>query len=142
MRTFWLVTLLLMAAACGQTPSNSTSASASSDGPDRPADAQAAPSPAVPIGHTLNPRKVRWSSATPTEDGRSLDVVWWSGVEPCYALDRVEVDEQADKVIVTIYEGQDSRSPDAVCIEIAIQKTTRVELRAPLGDRQVVDGAE
>ncbi len=139
MRTLWLVTLLCMAAACGQTPSTSTSASPG--GPDRPVDTQAAPSPAVPVGHTLDPRKVPWSSATPGEGGRSLDVVWWSGVEPCHVLDRVEVDERTDKVIVTLYEGQDRRSPDAVCIEIAIQKTTKVELRSPLGDRQVVDGA-
>jgi hypothetical protein len=28
-----------------------------------------------------------------------------------------------------------------VCIDIAIQKQTRVRLPAPLGDRKVVDGA-
>ncbi|WP_433499266.1 hypothetical protein ACQP1K_02590 [Sphaerimonospora sp. CA-214678] len=133
------MTLLFMAAACGQTPS--TSASASPDGPDRPVETQAGPSPAVPVGDTLDPRKVQWSSATPAEGGRSLDLVWWSGVEPCNVLDRVEVDERTDKVIVTLYEGRDRRSPDAVCIEIAIQKTTRVELRSPLDGRQVVDGA-
>ncbi|GIH69173.1 hypothetical protein [Sphaerimonospora thailandensis] len=149
MRTFWLVALLFMAAACGDPSSTSASGSGSgSSGPDEPVGVPAStaapsgsPSPVTPVGHTLNTHKVPWVSATPSGDGRSLDVVWWSGVEPCNVLDRVEVDEQADKVIVTLYEGQDPRSPDAVCILIAIQKTTKVELRAPLADRKIVDGA-
>lgn len=143
MRTIWLVALLFLVAACGEPPGASSSAT-----PDQPVGESAspvtpsgAPSPVTPVGQTLDPSKVPWTSATPTEDGRSLDVVWWSGVEPCYVLDRVEVDEQADQVTVTLYEGKDARSPDAVCIEIAIQKTTRVQLRAPLGDRKVIDGA-
>ncbi|MEN3535025.1 hypothetical protein AAH991_07935 [Microbispora sp. ZYX-F-249] len=101
-----------------------------------------APSPVTPAGPTLNPRKVPWESATPTGDGRSLDVVWWSGVEPCNVLDRVEVTETAREVTVTLYEGQDRRSPDAMCIAIAVLKSTKVQLKAPLDGRKVVDGAK
>ena len=143
MRTIWLVALLFLVAACGEPPNTASPAP-----PDQPVSEPAgsvvpsgAPSPVAPVGNSLDPNKVPWTSATPADGGRSLDVVWWSGVEPCYVLDRVEVDEQADQVTVTLYEGKDARSPDAVCIEIAIQKTTRVQLRAPLGDRKVIDGA-
>ncbi|WP_182898110.1 hypothetical protein [Microbispora sp. H10830] len=156
MRKLWLVALLFLAVACGGTSSTSASpeqpegspsgagADHSSPAPASPAGTapSGAPSPVTPAGPTLNPRKVPWESATPTEDGRSLDVVWWSGVEPCNVLDRVEVTETAREVTVTLYEGQDRRSPDAVCIAIAIMKTTKVQLKAPLDGRKVVDGAK
>ncbi|GII30736.1 hypothetical protein [Planotetraspora mira] len=143
MGKLWLAALLFLAVACGETPSTSASAS-----PEQPvgvpvSSGGAAPSPSAvtPVGNTINPRKVPWISATPTDDGKALDVVWWSGVEPCNMLDRVEVAETADTVAVTLWEGHDRRQPDAVCIDIAIQKQTRVRLPAPLGDRKVVDGA-
>ncbi|MFI7038141.1 hypothetical protein ACIBI0_15760 [Microbispora rosea] len=158
MRKLWLVALLFLAVACGGTSSTSASpeqpeASPSGAGADHGSSAPASPvgpsgvpsgtpSPVTPAGPTLNPHKVPWESATPTDDGRSLDVVWWSGVEPCNVLDRVEVTETAREVTVTLYEGQDRRSPDAVCIEIAIMKSTKVHLKAPLDGRKVVDGAK
>ncbi|WP_204050370.1 hypothetical protein [Microbispora siamensis] len=161
MRKLWLVALLFLAVACGGTSSTSASpeqpegspsgagadhgspASPAGTAPAGPSGAPSgAPSPVTPAGPTLNPRKVPWESATPAADGRSLDVVWWSGVEPCTVLDRVEVTETARQVTVTLYEGQDRRSPDAVCIAIAILKTTKVHLKAPLDGRKVVDGAK
>ena len=153
MRKLWLVALLFLAVACGGTSSTSASpeqpdGSASGAGADHGTPASpsgapsGAPSPVTPAGPTLNPRKVPWESATPAGDGRSLDIVWWSGVEPCYVLDRVEVTETAREVTVTLYEGQDRRQPDAACIEIAIEKTTTVRLKSPLDDRKVVDGAK
>ncbi|GLW98360.1 hypothetical protein Misp02_24470 [Microtetraspora sp. NBRC 16547] len=93
------------------------------------------------MGGTRDPRKIAWTSATPSTDGRSLAIVWWSGVAPCTVLDRVEVEEGAKQVTVTLYEGGDPRFPDAVCIAIAMQKTTTVRLSAPLDGREVVDGA-
>ncbi|MEU6424692.1 hypothetical protein ABZ860_02255 [Microbispora sp. NPDC046973] len=156
MRKLWLVALLFLAVACGGTSSTSASpeqpegspsgADHGSPAPASPAGPSGAPSgapsPVTPAGPTLNPRKVQWESATPAGDGRSLDVTWWSGVEPCNVLDRVEVTETAREVTVTLYEGQDRRSPDAVCIAIAILKTTKVHLKAPLDGRKVVDGAK
>ncbi len=94
------------------------------------------------MGNTLNPRKIPWTSATPSADGTSLTLVWWSGVAPCTVLDRVEVEEAAKRVTVTIYEGRDPHFPDTACIEIAVEKTTTVRLSAPLDGREVVDGAK
>ncbi|MEU8277333.1 hypothetical protein ACFYOK_29955 [Microbispora bryophytorum] len=166
MRKLWLVALFFLVVACGGTSSTSASpeqpegspSGAGADHPSRPpvqppgtaTGAPAAPSgapsgtpsPVTPAGPTLNPHTVPWESATPADDGRSLDVVWWSGVEPCNVLDHVEVTETAREVTVTLYEGQDRRSPDAVCIAIAVLKTTKVHLKAPLGGRKVVDGAK
>ncbi|MEU8197479.1 hypothetical protein AB0C10_27195 [Microbispora amethystogenes] len=158
MRKLWLMVLLflavLLAAACGGGSSTSahpeqpegspagaeTSPQSAPPGPGMVVPA-GSPSPVTPVGPTLNTRAVPWESATPADGGRSLDVVWWSGVEPCQVLDHVDVKETAREVTVTVYEGQDRRSPDAVCIAIAIQKTTQVRLESPLGDRKVVDGA-
>ncbi|MEZ0071606.1 hypothetical protein ABH927_000938 [Planotetraspora sp. GP83] len=138
MRKLWLVAVVFMAVSCGETPApqpdGAVGVPASSGAPS------AEPSPATPVGNTLKAHKVPWISATPTDS--SLNVVWWSGVEPCYVLDRVEVTETKDAVTVTLWEGHDRRKPDAVCIEIAIQKQTTVKLSAPLGTRKVIDGAK
>ncbi|MEV8636076.1 hypothetical protein AB0395_30920 [Streptosporangium sp. NPDC051023] len=100
------------------------------------------PKPVRPEGHTENPHKVTWLSAEPSKDRRSLRIVWWSGVEPCYVLDRVTVKQTAKRVTVTLWEGQSSKAQNVACIDIAIKKSTIVKLKAPLGHRKVVDGAK
>jgi hypothetical protein len=149
MGKLWLVALLFMAAACGETPSGSSaqpqqpvSGPPSSGGPASPGQPGATPSAVTPVGDTLEPHKVQWLSAEPTGDGTALVITWWSGVEPCTVLDRVDVAESADQVTVTLWEGRDRRHPDAMCIAIAVKKQTTVKLSAPLGHRKVVDGAK
>ncbi|WP_433418912.1 hypothetical protein ACQP1V_04160 [Microtetraspora malaysiensis] len=117
----------------------STSVASASIGPASGTPSADAPAPVKPKGGTVDPRKVRWTSAKPIRNGRYLRVTWWSGVEPCTVLDRVRVKETRKKVTVTLYEG---RGKDAqMCVMIAVRKSTIVKLRAPLGDRKVVDGA-
>ncbi|MEV5412443.1 hypothetical protein AB0K60_26865 [Thermopolyspora sp. NPDC052614] len=145
-----LLTALAIApvAACG---GGSSPTSSATTGPERPTDVVATtpasgtptpgPSPATPKGGTLKPHKIPWTSAEPSADGRTIRVVWSSGVEPCYTLDRVEVSERAKSVTITLYEGPLRASPDVACIEIAIEKVTEVRLSKPLGDRKIIDGA-
>ena len=72
------------------------------------------------------------------DGGRALDLFFWSGVEECYGVDRIEVEYRNKTVSVTIFEG---RRPEAeTCIELAVRKVVRVELDEPLGNRTVVDG--
>ncbi|MGW4472831.1 hypothetical protein ACWENQ_24480 [Nonomuraea sp. NPDC004354] len=92
-----------------------------------------------PVGDTVNTRKVRFESAKAKD--RLVKLVWWSGVEPCAVLDRVAVKETAKQVTVTLYEGTAAKAQNVSCIEIAIQKTTTVKLKAPIGKRKIVDGA-
>ncbi|ADG86980.1 hypothetical protein [Thermobispora bispora] len=148
-----MIPLLSLAAACGQgSPDPSARSSAASPAPPDSVvvhtlsplaspPPEPSPSPVTPAGNTVAPRKVPWTEVTASPDGRTLTVVWWSGVEPCHVLDRVEVAESRDKVTITLYEGADRRSPDAACIMLAVRKSTEVRLRAPLGGRQVADGA-
>ncbi|MFJ2028363.1 hypothetical protein [Streptosporangium sp. NPDC087985] len=107
----------------------------------RPGPTGGTPKPTRPEGHTDNPRKVAWLTAKPSKDGRSLRVTWWSGVEPCHVLDRVTVRETSKRVTVTLWEGPSSKVKNALCIDIAIQKVTTVKLKAPLGERKMIDGA-
>jgi hypothetical protein len=79
--------------------------------------------------------------AVVNDDGASLTIFFWSGVEPCYVLDHVEVDEGPDAITVTLFEGHDASDGDIACIEIALLKKVVVELDAPVGDRRIVDGA-
>ncbi|GAA0852203.1 hypothetical protein ACFQVD_28990 [Streptosporangium amethystogenes subsp. fukuiense] len=147
---------LLLALGCGTEPSATapsqpvSRSTALPGGPSEPASHTVAPRdeptgggprPTRPEGHTENPRKVRWLKATPSKDGRSLRITWWSGVEPCNVLDRVTVRETAKRVTVTLWEGPSSKAQNVACIEIAIQKVTTVKLKKPLGARKVVDGA-
>ncbi|MEU7002846.1 hypothetical protein [Nonomuraea sp. NPDC046570] len=100
------------------------------------------PEPVKPTGDAVNPHKVRWTSAKPVSKGRKVKLVWWSGVAPCSVLDRVKVKETTKRVTITLYEGTAPKAVNASCIMIAIEKTTTVKLRKPLGNRKLVDGAK
>ncbi|MET8142043.1 hypothetical protein ABZU32_17180 [Sphaerisporangium sp. NPDC005288] len=152
MRTTLAAAGLFLAAACGGAPAPTTGASGSPDDAvsapagtaqvTTPAAPAAGPSPTRPKGPTVHPRKVRWEKVRPSRDGRRLTVIWWSGVEPCSVLDRVGVRETAKSVTITLYEGQARGAENTACIEIAVQKSTTVKLKKPLGHREIVDGAK
>jgi hypothetical protein len=82
-----------------------------------------------------------FDKAVVADDGRTLTILFWSGVEPCYVLDRVDVDYDADAITVTLFEGHDASAGDVACIEIALIKKIVVQLDEPVGDRRIVDGA-
>ena len=42
------------------------------------------------------------------KDGKTLTIFFWSGVEPCYVLDHVDVDEGRDAITVTLFQGHDA----------------------------------
>ncbi|WP_250575267.1 hypothetical protein [Nonomuraea sediminis] len=132
----------MVAAGCAGAPAATTSTAQS---PQTPAAVSPvttsptkAPEPVKPVGHTINPHKVQWQKAV--AKGRDVKLTWWSGVAPCTVLDHVKVTETARRVTLTIYEG--AKSKDVSCIMIAIQKTTIVKLKSPLGHRKLVDGAK
>ncbi|MEV0145123.1 MULTISPECIES: hypothetical protein [unclassified Nonomuraea] len=100
------------------------------------------PRPVKPTGDAVNVRKVPWLKAQALSKGRKVRLVWSSGVEPCTVLDRVKVKETAKTVTVTLYEGASPKAKNVACILIAIEKTTTVKLKAPLGKRKIVDGAK
>lgn len=98
------------------------------------------PSPVHPKPGQENVHPIGWDKSRVAKDGESVDIIFWSGVEPCYVLDRVEVDYGADKVVITLFQGSTPMEEEVACIDIALQKVTTVELEEPLGDRKVVDG--
>lgn len=155
--------VLVLTAACGA-PSGSSDPGA---GIDTPAESPDAPvgcydpgappedpgglSPCPDLAPTEGPQRLEprgdlvdvaphpWERAEAGDDGRSLDIVFWGGVEDCYGVDRVEVDEGRRRVVVTLYTG---RVPSAeVCIELAVEQYVEVRLEDPVGDRRIVDGA-
>jgi hypothetical protein len=96
----------------------------------------------VPRSGMADVRPRPWEWATPREgDERVVDITFWSGVEPCAVLERVDVDERDDAVVVTLFEGRDPGSARVPCPDLAVQKQVSVELSEPLGARQVLDGA-
>ena len=75
------------------------------------------------------------------DDGRTLTIIFYSGVEPCYVLDRVDVDADSGAITITLYQGHDASAGDVACIDIALLKKVVVQLDEPVGDRRIVDGA-
>jgi hypothetical protein len=74
-------------------------------------------------------------------DGDKLEVRFYSGVEDCYGLERVDLDETDTEVTVAVFTGSRPEARDVACIEIAELVSTVVTLDAPLGDRAVVDAS-
>lgn len=73
-------------------------------------------------------------------DGSSITVYFWSGVEPCYVLDHLDVDAGPSAITITLFEGHDTSAGDVACIDIALLKKVVVQLDEPVGDRSIVDG--
>ena len=86
------------------------------------------PTLVVPRPGQLNPHPMSPEKLEASVDGRHVlvKVIWTSGVEPCNVLDSVQVDREGRTFAITVLEG--SGDPNAVCIEIAQQKATIVDL--------------
>lgn len=150
------VLLLVALAACGNSPDDVVSSplpgggSSGNTGSDAPV--TMTPGPGGDMG-TGRPQRVRpqpgmadvrpvgWEKARQTPDGRKLRITYWSGVEPCNVLDRVEVTYEPKEITVTLFEGHDPNAEDVACIEIALKKVVMVALEQPVDGRRIVDGA-
>ena len=148
--------LLVMLSACGTSTEDGVSStvpgggSSGNTGSDAPV--TMTPEPGGDIGggrpQRVRPRPgmadvrpVGWEKARQTPDGRKLRITYWSGVEPCNVLDRVDVAYGPEEIVVTLYEGHDPDAEDVACIEIAVKKVVVVGLEQPVDGRRIVDGA-
>lgn len=93
-----------------------------------------------PVPGATDLRKQTFQSA-PAAGAQSLAVRFWSGVEPCYVLGRVDVTETAERVTVTLWTGSGPGSAGLACVQMAAYYQVVVQLQAPLGTRTVIDGA-
>jgi hypothetical protein len=118
-------------------PDDPVTGTAVSGTPGPPTDTVVTPTPGM-----ANVGPIRFTSASVGADDRTVTVDFISGVEPCSVLDHVDVDEQPDRVVITLFEGSDPASGDVACPEIAMYKSVVVELSAPLDGRKIVDGAK
>ena len=105
-----------------------------------PAPGGGQPKRVQPVAGATDLRKQPFQSAAPA-GAQSLAVRFWSGVEPCYVLGRVDVGESADKVTITLWTGSGPGTAGTACIQMAGYYEVVVQLQAPLGGRTVVDGA-
>ena len=132
------LTIGLILSACAATGGSSPSAPPSDQPPDAPVssppdDGVVPPDPGgarlvIPKPGQLDVHPVTAEAITATVDGRhvTLDITWWSGVEPCSILDTVVVETGPQSFAVTLREG---RGPEEIaCIAIAEQHRTVVDL--------------
>jgi hypothetical protein len=111
---------------------------------------------AAPPGPTLSPEPeapLRVVSTEPAEGvaavtwrearrvgPETLDVLYVGGKPECDLLVNVRIAESSENVTLTLFTGR--RAGDrAACAPVGQTVRTRVTLRAPLGDRPVLDGA-
>jgi hypothetical protein len=111
------------------------------DEPPAPADPYDGAQPVQPTPGMSGVRPHPFDTVVVGDDDRTLTVFFWSGVEPCYVLDHVDVAYGANTISVTLFEGHDELAGDVACIEIALLKKVVVQLDEPVGDRRIVDGA-
>ncbi len=138
---------VVLLGACGDDDTNASS----SDGPNSPVTAPPVEPPAgdvnpdaperrtlAPVGGLDNPIPSAIESYAEL-GGSTIELRFYAGVETCYGLDEIVVDETEADVTVTLLVGS---LPGAdVCIEIAEAVKTRVDLSAPLGGRTLLDGS-
>lgn len=74
-------------------------------------------------------------------DRSKLRVVYWTGVEDCYGLDRVEQQWTKDALRLRVFTGRKQLPQNTACIDIAVSATTIVSLQQELGNRIVIDGS-
>jgi hypothetical protein len=145
-----------LAAACGgdsATPGGSVSPASPAPRPSSGATGTSLPSSNDPSSAMrrneiqADPRAVRlrpyrWTRALPGEDARTLRVEFTTDGSPCQRLGRVDVQESAEAVRMTLQVGQ---APDVDCTgprtQQAAPNVTTVRLGAPLAGRKVEDGA-
>lgn len=71
-----------------------------------------------------------------------LQVSYAIGVPECYGrLASSTVEQSPQQVTITLLREPPPIPPRAACVDLALLKTTMVELDAPLSGRRVVDGA-
>jgi hypothetical protein len=87
-------------------------------------------------------RPYRWTRALPGKDTVTLRVEFATDGSPCQRLGRVDVEESARAVRVTLQVGQ---APGVDCIgprtQQAAPNVTMIRLAAPLAAREVTDGS-
>jgi hypothetical protein len=74
-------------------------------------------------------------------DESVVEARYWSGIEPCTAVGRIDVVETDTTVTVKVWIGTPESERDTVCIMIAELHAVRVQLEEPVGDRALIDGA-
>jgi hypothetical protein len=98
--------------------------------------------PVVPKPGQRDVHQVPIDALTARAEGTTVivDPLWTSGVEPCTVLDHVEVTKGDGTLTIALFEG--SGPEDIVCVAIAEQHTTRIEVPdVAAGTWKVVDAA-
>jgi hypothetical protein len=100
----------------------------------------------VPLGTVLvvnrsfteySERATTWEPSGVSDDGRTVTVEYVMCEGSLQSLDHVERTETPSTVTLTIVVRESSRGD---CEDVAAYHTTEVELAAPLGNRQLIDG--
>lgn len=87
----------------------------------------------------VNVRPYQWDRCEETGPGE-LTVIFWGSPHAGYCdVDRVEVVEEAGRVVVTLYVGDDPELGPVTLV--AAEQRAVARLAGPLADRPVVDGA-
>ncbi|MEX2486483.1 MAG: hypothetical protein WD377_02575 [Nitriliruptoraceae bacterium] len=141
-RSHVLVAILALAmAACASTAPD-TPVSSPVEGPDAAGGARETLPPARDLRpEATNLRERPFERALSDETDGSFHIMLSVGREPCYALGRVDVVETAERVTITVFEGDLPTDGDTACPDDAQAASVPIDLERGIGDREVIDGA-
>jgi hypothetical protein len=94
------------------------------------------------VARLVNVRPYRWDRCEEAGPGQlALTVTFWGSPHAGYCdVDRIEVVEDDDRVVVTLYVGDAPDQAGPVTL-VAVEQSAAIRLGRPLAGRAVVDGA-
>jgi hypothetical protein len=93
----------------------------------------------VPEAGLVDVQASAWSRTTSRPDEATVLVYLWTSL--LQRLDRVEVEETDEHVVLTVFLGVRPAEGPVRSVQIAQERSVTVDLGAPLGARRVLDGA-
>lgn len=87
---------------------------------------------AHPGASVIDAMPTAWERLEIGPDGRSVRVVFWSGVPECYGLDRVDVHRSGSVPVITVWTGRLAEAEGEACIDLAQLYHADVLLEEPL----------
>ena len=109
--------------------------------PDRAPEEDLEPTYVDVHADAVDPQLRDWAEVFVLDDGGTLELRWWGGVEPCEVVGAVDVEYGEDVVTVGLRIGSAPAEggEDRACITIARYTAVRVPLDEPVGTRSIVD---
>jgi len=85
-----------------------------------------------PNSHIVDLNRTPWDHVKVSPDGKRVTVYFWTGVQACYGLGRVDVTRHDGQLTIRLWTGIRPRAIGMVCPELAQLYKTVIYLHRPI----------